>query len=642
MPAPPGRPAHRPSRPIGRRSLLRLGVALPALGAARARAEAPGSPLPLLSRAMAEAVEAEIQRIEAALLTAAAGLEPQRASGAGPAGIALGPADRLLRTTGGALGVQLLAFDARLAPLVDTAAAAGTPLPASPAAEVAADAIDTARSVIGTATTADGRAAAAMAVPVGGSRPVGALVALLPRDRLEALLAAALPEGMAATLRFARLETTDATPVVLAEFRPAGSAGGADLSAPLQAERRPLRRQPRWTIIAAAPSPPVPAPAAAVAPREREQPPIAWITGAAGIAGLVFGTLLTRRRRPAGPAPKPDPGEQEARQALSELRAICDTIPVGLALLDADGRLLSANKRLAAFAGLPEEALNGRHVSSVLPPALAESIEAAHLQVLRSGRPVIDEPVAVEAAGPLRHTRHLLLSCHPVRDATRRIEAVSAAVQDVTDRARAEAGRNLLVRELNHRVKNCLATVQTIANQTLRNAGGDIGEFAKSFGERIRALSRAHDLLTVHAWGDAELLSIARAALSPWLDDPRLMIDAGPGVLLRPAQAQALVLAFNELATNAAKYGALTRDEGRVRLRWHLDAEGFVQLSWTESGGPPVAEPTRRGFGTRLLEQALRHDLGGGASSDIAFEAAGLRAFIRFRPGGLVPERAAA
>jgi PAS domain S-box-containing protein len=637
MPAPAERLARQATARLGRRAVLRIGAYLPALAPAALAAQTAEGALPLLSRLLAEAVEAELQRIEAALLTASASLEPVRGPSTGPAVIPLAQADRLLRATGAALGVRIVAFDARLAPIVDTDVPSGIALPASPAADAAADAIDASRTAFGLVALTAARPAAAVAVPLGGARPIGALVALLPGERLDALLAGALPGGLAGPLRSARVETTDPAPVLLAEFR----TGEAAEAAGLQTLRRTLRRQPGWAVVVAAQAP-AQAPPASSAEAPRERPSLAWMTGAAGVAGLLFGTLLTRRRRRATPPGPPDPGEQEARQALSELRAICDTIPVGLALLDAQGRVLSANKRLAAFAGLPEEALNGRHMSSVLPPLLAEAIEAAHLQVLRSGRPVLDAPVAVEASGALRHTRHLLVSCHPVRDATRRIEAVSAAVQDVTERTRAEAGRNLLVRELNHRVKNCLATVQTIANQTLRNAGGDLGEFARGFGERIRALSRAHDLLTVHAWGDAELLSVGRAALSPWLDDARLLIDPGPGVMLRPAQAQALVLAFNELATNAAKYGALTREEGRVRLRWHLDAEGFVHLSWTESGGPPVVEPTRRGFGTRLLEQALRHDLGSGASSDIAFEEAGLRAFIRFRPAGLLAERAAA
>ncbi|WP_270934718.1 sensor histidine kinase, partial [Falsiroseomonas oryzae] len=370
--------------------------------------------------------------------------------------------------------------------------------------------------------------------------------------------------------------------------------------------------------------------------------------GGAGIGALV-GLFARRGARLRARAPEridhaaPTAAEMEARQALAELRSICDTIPVGLALLDARGRLLSANLRLANLSGLPPGDLPGRFAADVLPPPLAEAIEAGQAQVLREGRPVVDAPLAMEAAGTLRHTRHLLVSCHPVRDVTGRIEAVSATVQDVTERARAETGRDLLVKELNHRVKNCLATVQTIARQTLRHAGDDSVGFERSFGERLRALARAHDLLTAHAWSETDLQAVVQTGLSPWLDDARLVVEPGPEVMLRPTQAQALVLALYELATNAAKYGALTREEGAVRLDWTLGPDGIVQLRWVESGGPhvpPVAP--RRGFGTRLLEQALRQDLGSGARPELVFDPAGLRATIAFRPGGTLLPRVAA
>jgi PAS domain S-box-containing protein len=325
------------------------------------------------------------------------------------------------------------------------------------------------------------------------------------------------------------------------------------------------------------------------------------------------------------------------------LRAICDTIPVGLALLDSRGLLLSANLRLGAFAGLPAESLPGRLAADVLPPPLADAILAGKAQVMRDGRPVLDAPLSVEAPGVLRHTRHLLVSCHPVRGPSGRIEAVSATVQDVTERARAEAGRDLLVHELNHRVKNTLVTVQTLAQQTLRHAGDDPAAFERSFAERLRTLARAHDLLTAHAWGPTELRLVVQAALAPWLGDVRLTTEDGPAVMLRPTQAQALVLGLHELATNAVKHGALTRDEGHVRLGWTMDREAMVVLRRTESGGPLVPpQPARRGFGTRLLERALRQDLGSGAVPEIVYDPRGLRVTIRFRPGGTLVSAASA
>ena len=204
----------------------------------------------------------------------------------------------------------------------------------------------------------------------------------------------------------------------------------------------------------------------------------------------------------------------------------------------------------------------------------------------------------------------------------------------------AEAGRDLLVHELNHRVKNTLATVQTLAQQTMRHTGDDPACFARNFGDRLRTLARAHDLLTANSWGATELRPVVQAALAPWLGDARLSTEPGPEVMLRPSQAQALVLALHELATNAAKHGALTRETGRVRLSWRLDADGMVDLRWSESGGPPVApQPAREGFGTRLLQRALRHDLGTGAQPEIEYDPRGLKMSIRFRPGGMLLPR---
>jgi PAS domain S-box-containing protein len=590
-----------------RRALLgALLAGLPACLPAAAE-EAPVQP----ARAMAGAVEAELRRAETALQAALAGLETRPPP--------LAALDRAARGAALALGLNVVALDGRLGQLVNAEVPAGLPLPASPAADLAADALEGGRPALGVVEAADGPPLLGLAVPSGSGRAGIVLVALLPASHLAALLAGAPGAERAAAARL----------VVQPDGQPARPLAETPAAAPppdAVAATLPLARDGRFAVTVLAAPPPAAAP-----PRD-------WTWPALTLASLgIAGAALLRRRRPAA---TPD---TDARRALGELRAICDTIPVGLALLDRGGVLLSANRRVAAFVGLPTEFLVGRAAGDVLPPPLAEAIESAHAGVLRDGRPVLDRPCAVETAGVLLHTRDLLVSCHPVGGEAGAIQAVSVAIQDVTERSRAEAGRDLLVRELNHRVKNVLATVQTIAQQTLRSAAGDPQAFAQGFGERLRALARAHDLLTAHAWGDAEMAAVTRTALSPWLEDPRLRLEAGPPVLLRPSQAQALVLAFHELATNAAKHGALTRDGGEVRLRWSQDGAGLVTLTWRESGGPPiVAPPARRGFGTRLLGQALRQDLGAGATADLAFEPQGLSATVRFRAGVLAAEPVAA
>ncbi|GAA0602510.1 sensor histidine kinase [Craurococcus roseus] len=230
-----------------------------------------------------------------------------------------------------------------------------------------------------------------------------------------------------------------------------------------------------------------------------------------------------------------------------------------------------------------------------------------------------------------------------VREASAAGRALSDAASDLARRGRerdvAERRRGLLVAELNHRVKNTLATVQSLAAQTAKRADGDIGRFTHDFGGRLQALARAHDLLTASAWEGSTLGTAARQALAPWSGQGRLrVVDAGGGPgLVGPHQALALVLGLHELATNAAKHGALSRPEGRVVVRLYADAGGGVlRLDWAESGGPTLsgAQPQQGGFGKRLLERALVHDLGEGSAVRLRFEPEGLRAEIRFLPVG--------
>lgn len=189
----------------------------------------------------------------------------------------------------------------------------------------------------------------------------------------------------------------------------------------------------------------------------------------------------------------------------------------------------------------------------------------------------------------------------------RRPVAIAGASRDLSELKQAEEFQRLLVNELNHRVKNSLATVQSIASQTLRSAT-DLGAARAAIDARIASLARAHDLLTDRSWSGADLRDVVERALEPF---PAAQLElAGPSLELPPRHALALSLALHELATNAAKYGALSSGQGRVRVSWETDEAG-LRLSWRESGGPPVAPPTRRGFGTRLLEDNLFRELNG-------------------------------
>jgi two-component sensor histidine kinase len=238
-----------------------------------------------------------------------------------------------------------------------------------------------------------------------------------------------------------------------------------------------------------------------------------------------------------------------------------------------------------------------------------------------------------------------------VREASAAARALSRAAEDLARRGRerdaAERRRGLLVAELNHRVKNTLATIQSLAAQTAKRADGDLGRFSRDFGGRLKALARAHDLLTASAWEGSTLGAVADQALAPWSGQGRLrVVDAGGAAdRLGPHQALALVLGLHELATNAAKHGALSRPDGRVEVRLSAGpgSGGALRILWTETGGPPLpaGPPARRGFGTRLLERGLAQDLGPGSAVRLDFEPAGLRAEIRFAGGGEAALRAA-
>jgi two-component sensor histidine kinase len=210
-------------------------------------------------------------------------------------------------------------------------------------------------------------------------------------------------------------------------------------------------------------------------------------------------------------------------------------------------------------------------------------------------------------------------------------QAVSGmlALQDITARKEAEAHRVLLVNELNHRVKNTLATVHSIAAQSFRDADPAVRPQLAAFDERLHALARTHEILTRSHWEGADLGEVARYILSPYRahQGPDRIVFEGPQVTLSPQQALAISMALHELATNAVKYGALSAPGGHVTLRWTADER--LTIDWEEQGGPRVQAPRRKGFGTRLLARALQSEPEG--RTDITFNPGGLLYRMSFR-----------
>jgi two-component sensor histidine kinase len=202
-----------------------------------------------------------------------------------------------------------------------------------------------------------------------------------------------------------------------------------------------------------------------------------------------------------------------------------------------------------------------------------------------------------------------------------------AAQREIAERRQAEQHRELLINELNHRVKNTLATVQSVAAQTLRDSALEHA-VREALDARLIALSDAHNLLTEQNWESATLGAVVEMALRPYRSERGDRFNVGgPEVHLAPKTALAVAMALHELTTNAIKYGALSNDTGRVAIEWDLTLTGGpderrLRMSWRESGGPPVQQPKRRGFGTRLVARGLSAELGG--TVDLAFAPEGV------------------
>ena len=218
--------------------------------------------------------------------------------------------------------------------------------------------------------------------------------------------------------------------------------------------------------------------------------------------------------------------------------------------------------------------------------------------------------------------RILLSSARPIPDAAGRIIGAVQISLDITERKRGEEQRKLLINELNHRVKNTLAVVQSIASQTLRSAPS-LPEAGRSLSGRLVSLAKAHDILTQENWSGADLRELVIASCTAHAARERFQL-AGEAVWLPPSLALSLALALHELTTNAIKYGALSTAQGMVVISWTV-GDGAnrqrLRLEWRESGGPPVAPPERMGFGTRMLRRILDPESG---SASVTFETTGV------------------
>lgn len=323
----------------------------------------------------------------------------------------------------------------------------------------------------------------------------------------------------------------------------------------------------------------------------------------------------------------------ELESRFSELEALYAEAPLGLGMLDADLRFVRINEALAEMNGFSASQHIGRSVWDMVP-ALKEEAEPLLRQVLETGEPMRDLEIHGTTPAKPGQMREWCEQYYPIKSGGH-VVGIGVVCEEVTDKRRAQERERLLSREVDHRAKNLLAVVHSIVQLS---QGEDIARYREAISSRIHSLARTHSLLAGSRWEGAGLRLMVSEELSPFLRSGRTSID-GPDVQLGPAATQDLALVLHELATNAAKYGALSSPDGHLSVHWEVapsDCGSLLTLFWKETGGPEVHPPSRQGFGSALVEATLSGDLRGSSSFD--WQADGLKVTLHF-PLPQVPPR---
>jgi len=323
--------------------------------------------------------------------------------------------------------------------------------------------------------------------------------------------------------------------------------------------------------------------------------------------------------------------------ALADLeQEAIDAIPVAVYLCASDGRVIRFNNKAVDLWGRtprltdPGERFCGSFRLYRTDGTFLPRDECPMATALETGESFQGE-VVVERPDGERLT--VLVNIASIMDQDGRVNGAVNCFQDISARKLADEQRRYVVHELNHRIKNLLATVHSMATFTARDAES-INDFSSRFEARLVALSRAQALLSECEAQGASLLSLLKQQLEPFGagENMRVRLE-GPDVDLQPPVAMALCMVFHELMTNAAKYGALSIERGRLSIMWRCEGDRILALQWVETGGPPVESPRRAGFGTQLIRRTIA---GLGGDAELAFELSGfqLRAEIPLRCAG--------
>jgi len=309
---------------------------------------------------------------------------------------------------------------------------------------------------------------------------------------------------------------------------------------------------------------------------------------------------------------------EDANRALlaesAEFRRMFQQAPGFIAVLTGPDHVFTfANDAYRRLIGGRE--VVGRTAIEALPEIEEQGFGALLDEVYRTGRQHLGEGTRIllqQAPDEAPRESFLDFSYDAIKNMDGEITGVFVQGMDRTEAVRTLRRQRLLLDEVNHRVKNTLATVQSIAAQTLRTAP-DLATAKKAFEARIRALSNAHNLLSARKWANTDLGALVGQEMAAY-GERRIERD-GPHVSLNPKASIALAMLLHELATNAAKFGALSLPEGKVEIAWSVDGLGTLAFSWAERGGPPVSRPAHSGFGSRMIERVVTGELAGAYSA---------------------------
>jgi PAS domain S-box-containing protein len=305
------------------------------------------------------------------------------------------------------------------------------------------------------------------------------------------------------------------------------------------------------------------------------------------------------------------PLARQAVDAIQHLAAIVASSDDAIISKDLNGIITSWNRGAELIFGYLAEEVIGQSIKVLIPPELHHE-EDTIIERIRSGQ-------RIDHYETVRRRKYggqveISLTVSPIKDAQGRIVGASKIARDITERKRAEAQIAMLAREAEHRVKNVLATVQA----TIHLTQADTPELLKQAIEgRIQALANVHALFVKSRWTGAELRSLVMQEILPYSErsDKRIRVD-GPPLFLETNTAQTVAVALHELTTNAAKYGALSVSDGRIEIAWSHGGGKPLLLRWRETGGPVVKPPTRKGFGTRVMEAMVQSQLSGSIRFD--------------------------